>query len=289
MSYKPFMKFAYQGIPGSYSENCIKVNYPDAEAISCRTFQDAFELAKNNKHEFLTLEHLLLELCSADEVKNISSTASLAVKQQKGDSSVSSINQVLTFDTRDDVMSPRTGTLSNFSSSFAGLGGSVQYIKNTIATTQYFSLSDSIVASFSLSGGYLMPIGDDARIIDRFFLGGRSLRGFEPAGVSPRDRVSGDAVGGEWYYTSSLRLQFPLGLPNEFGIKGRVFTDLGSTGKTDTSLGVIDDTNSIRGSVGFGLSWKSPLGPFTIDVATPYMKESYDRTESIRFGFFTGF
>jgi len=226
---------------------------------------------------------------SADEVKNISSTASLAVKQQKGDSSVSSINQVLTFDTRDDVMSPRTGTLSNFSSSFAGLGGSVQYIKNTIATTQYFSLSDSIVASFSLSGGYLMPIGDDARIIDRFFLGGRSLRGFEPAGVSPRDRVSGDAVGGEWYYTSSLRLQFPLGLPNEFGIKGRVFTDLGSTGKTDTSLGVIDDTNSIRGSVGFGLSWKSPLGPFTIDVATPYMKESYDRTESIRFGFFTGF
>ena len=40
------MKFAYQGIPGSYSESCIKENYPDCEeAISCRTFQDAFELA----------------------------------------------------------------------------------------------------------------------------------------------------------------------------------------------------------------------------------------------------
>ena len=44
------MKFAYQGIPGSYSENCIKLNYPDAEAISCRTFQDAFELAKKDKN-----------------------------------------------------------------------------------------------------------------------------------------------------------------------------------------------------------------------------------------------
>ena len=44
------MKFAYQGIPGSYSENCIKVNYPDAEAISCRAFQDAFELAKKDKN-----------------------------------------------------------------------------------------------------------------------------------------------------------------------------------------------------------------------------------------------
>ena len=40
------MKFAYQGIPGSYSESCIKKNYPDCEeTISCRTFQDAFELA----------------------------------------------------------------------------------------------------------------------------------------------------------------------------------------------------------------------------------------------------
>ena len=43
------MKFAYQGIPGSYSESCIKENYPDfIELFPCRTFQDAFELAKNN-------------------------------------------------------------------------------------------------------------------------------------------------------------------------------------------------------------------------------------------------
>ena len=43
------MKFAYQGIPGSYSESCIKENYPDCEkTISCRTFQDAFEFAKND-------------------------------------------------------------------------------------------------------------------------------------------------------------------------------------------------------------------------------------------------
>ena len=43
------MKFAYQGIPGSYSESCIKENYPNSETIPCKTFQDAFELAKSNK------------------------------------------------------------------------------------------------------------------------------------------------------------------------------------------------------------------------------------------------
>ena len=50
------MKFAYQGIPGSYSESCIKENYPDCEkTISCRTFQDAFELAKNNNINHLKI------------------------------------------------------------------------------------------------------------------------------------------------------------------------------------------------------------------------------------------
>ncbi len=42
------MKIAYQGIAGSYSESCAKENYPDIETIPCRTFQDAFELAKND-------------------------------------------------------------------------------------------------------------------------------------------------------------------------------------------------------------------------------------------------
>ena len=43
------MRYAYQGVRGSYSESCIRKNYPDnSEIISCRTFQDAFELAKNH-------------------------------------------------------------------------------------------------------------------------------------------------------------------------------------------------------------------------------------------------
>ena len=44
------MKIAYQGIAGSYSESCSKENYPDYETIPCRTFQEAFELAKNDSN-----------------------------------------------------------------------------------------------------------------------------------------------------------------------------------------------------------------------------------------------
>ena len=42
------MKIAYQGIPGSYSESCAKQMYPESETISCKTFDECFEKAKQD-------------------------------------------------------------------------------------------------------------------------------------------------------------------------------------------------------------------------------------------------
>ena len=42
------MKIAYQGIAGSYSESCARENYPDSETISCKTFDECFELANKD-------------------------------------------------------------------------------------------------------------------------------------------------------------------------------------------------------------------------------------------------
>ena len=42
------MKIAYQGIPGSYSESCAKSNYPDCQTISCKTFDECFEIANKD-------------------------------------------------------------------------------------------------------------------------------------------------------------------------------------------------------------------------------------------------
>ena len=42
------MKIAYQGIPGSYSESCAKENYPGCKTISCKTFDECFEIANND-------------------------------------------------------------------------------------------------------------------------------------------------------------------------------------------------------------------------------------------------
>ena len=42
------MKIAYQGIAGSYSESCAKEMYPDCETISCKTFDECFEIASQD-------------------------------------------------------------------------------------------------------------------------------------------------------------------------------------------------------------------------------------------------
>ena len=44
------MKIAYQGIPGSYSESCAKSNYPKCETISCKTFDECFEMANDDNN-----------------------------------------------------------------------------------------------------------------------------------------------------------------------------------------------------------------------------------------------
>ena len=42
------MKILYQGSPGAYSHLAALEVYPDAEVISCKTFDHCFEKAKKN-------------------------------------------------------------------------------------------------------------------------------------------------------------------------------------------------------------------------------------------------
>jgi outer membrane protein insertion porin family len=127
------------------------------------------------------------------------------------------------------------------------------------------------------------------RIGDRFYVGGDNLRGFDDAGIGPRDRVTDDALGGTTYYTGSIELSFPLGLPREFAILGKAFADFGSLWDAETPIAGDTDTKSIRASIGVGLAWRSPFGPIRVDLAHPVIKEDFDETEVVRFSFGTRF
>ena len=131
--------------------------------------------------------------------------------------------------------------------------------------------------------------GEDVRINERFFIGGSTFRGFEDAGIGPRDISTTDALGGNSFYKGTVEMTFPLGTPEELGFKGAVFSDFGSLFDTDDSGSNVFDEDALRASAGLGLAWQSPLGPIRIDYAHPFMKESQDKTESISFNFGTSF
>jgi outer membrane protein insertion porin family len=222
---------------------------------------------------------------SREEVTNVSSTASLAVQEQAGSAVKSEISQTLTYDSRDDRFLPTEGVVARFRTDLAGLGGSVRYLRTNVRASKFFPITEQFIGSIGGSAGYIIGIGDDVRIVDRFFLGGPTLRGFEVAGAGPRDEATDDAVGGKFIYTGTAQLTFPIGLPSEFGIKGRMFSDIGSLSNSESTLATITDDKSLRASVGLGLSWKSPFGPVVIDFSKALLKKDFDKTEVLRFDF----
>ena len=74
--------------------------------------------------------------------------------------------------------------------------------------------------------------GDNIRINDRFFKGGDSFRGFQIAGIGPRDTNPSfqEALGGNLYAIGTVELSVPNYLPEQYGIKTALFTDFGTLG-----------------------------------------------------------
>ncbi len=222
-------------------------------------------------------------------IENVSSTASSLIKRQEGTRYVSGVSHAVLYDRRNSRFAPSDGYFGRLTTDLAGFGGTVFYLRNTAQSGIYFPVADDWTLSVSGRAGYIVGLGEDVEIVDRYFLGGQSLRGFETAGAGPRDRVTDDSLGGEWIYNGTVELTMPLGLPNEFNIKGRVFSDFGSVGGVNPSNANVFDTGSVRASVGAGLGWASPFGPIAVDFGVPVLKESLDKDELIRVNFGTRF
>ncbi len=236
---------------------------------------------------------------SQRNIFDIRNDASRLIRDQAGKTLLSQIGQTLTYDRRNSRLDPSAGYVVRLGTDFAGVGGDAQYVRGR-GDTSYFIpferlLGDpAYVLALSGSVGYLQPWGGDRdRIVDRFFLGGENLRGFEIAGAGPRALGSPDrdALGGRFLWTQSTEFRFPLPVPQEIGITGRVFADVGALSKVpsgDPQDRVVDN-GSPRVGAGVGVSWASPFGLINLDFAAPVVKKSYDETQVFRFGFGTRF
>lgn len=317
-----------------------------------------------------------------------------------GKRTTSSIGASLIYDDRNSRIRPTSGQTIVGSLDFAGLGGSVKYLRGRLNASKYWSVFGGFIFSISGEGGYIHPLEDrtvtpgdgidDVRLTDRFFLGEPQIRGFDIRGVGPRIirngtitpelvngqivnqladvddlraanvGISDDAIGGRAYYLGRAELEIPLGsgarelglrpsifidagavfdvttpvlvnsqasgTANLFDAAGNVLTTVDNNGNTINQTGTgllfyrtdingdivqtIDATNANgdpntqvllfqeqffgdtpkpRVSVGIGVNWNSPFGPFRIDVARALLKEPGDDTKLFTFNVGTQF
>jgi outer membrane protein insertion porin family len=219
------------------------------------------------------------------KIDDVSSNAAALIKAELGTEYGSEVGHKIGIDTRDSAITPTSGYSASFATDVAGLGGTLRHMRNTVQGGYYYPVADQWILSAGGKFGYIVGLGKDVHFRERYYIGGEDLRGFETAGVGPRDGLTGDSLGAEWMYTGTVSLSVPLGLPAEFGMSGRVFTDFGSSGHIDPSDTNTKDEGSLRASAGLGVTWVSPFGPLGIDAGIPLAKESFDKTELIRINF----
>lgn len=217
---------------------------------------------------------------------------SRAICEAEGESVVSSVLYSLVYDSVDNRLDPRDGIYAKFTQEFAGVGGDVSFLRTTGSATYYQELltDAELVGLLKVQGGHIAGIGEDVRLLDHFFKGGETVRGFETSGFGPRDRKTGDALGGTLYAAATAEVQFPIpGIPQEIGLKGAVFADAGTLFESDIDekefRGLkIDDDATLRSSVGGSILWASPLGPIRADFAYALSSEDYDEKQWFRIG-----
>ena len=243
---------------------------------------------------------------SVDGAKSIPPSVSPAIANSAGTADLPTLGLTFIYDDLDNPLNPTTGVRFEASTDFTALNDT-NWVRGEL-TGYYFTplFFDGFVLKLKGTAGHIEGLfGKDVPVVDRFFMGADTFRGFAQAGVGPRQATGlaggTDAIGGQTYGIGTVELTFPLGLPQEFGISGAVFSDFGTVfGSPDhtvnSGLGCtvgspcsVFDTMAFRASVGAGLIWQSPFGPLRVDVAYPVMKAGYDKTELVRFAVGTRF
>ncbi|NHF72225.1 outer membrane protein assembly factor BamA [Paracoccus xiamenensis] len=206
--------------------------------------------------------------------------------EEEGGLWTSALGYSYSYDSRRVGLNPRTATKLRFTQDFAGFGGDVKSVTSVLtAGVESTAWRPNVTLRGEFEAGAVHMLDDqDSRVIDRF--NGQKVRGFEVNGIGPRDNEAPneDALGGNYYWVARGEVQFPLGLPEEYGLTGGLFADVGSIWGLNNTSGAngveVDDDMHVRAAVGVSLFWTTPIGPLRMNLSKAVQKEDYDETQS---------
>ncbi len=239
-----------------------------------------------------------LEDPSGTPAPSVLNSARLFADQEAGTAITGTLGYSYTHDTRRVGIDPTQGWIFNIGQDL-GIGNNSRRFLKTEARVGYEMsiFNEDVTLRGDARAGLLHMVSGQSRNNERFQLS-NIMRGFQPGGSGPRDFAStnNDVLGGNRYFALQLEAQFPLGTPEEYGLSGGVFADVGSVWGLDNAGGIdMSDggTNynrmNIRAAVGVSLFWDSPLGPLRFDFSRPVRKLPQDRAQNFDFSIVSQF
>ena len=236
---------------------------------------------------------------ASDKIQGVDETESsqiLYYEEEQGDPLRSSVGYTYSFDSRTNGVNPLGGMVFRFGQDFAGVGGDVKYVQTSIfAMAEQKVWNEDVTVRAIFEGGMINSFGGyTTRVTDRYF-GNNKIRGFDTNGLGPRDlnAPNEDALGGNYFAVARFEADFPLGLPEEYGITGGLFMDMGSVWSLDDTRGgllsgctaasgdcKVDDGFALRSAIGFSVFWTTPIGPLRFNFSRAIQKEDYDEEQN---------
>lgn len=190
-------------------------------------------------------------------------------------------------DRRDSALAPNAGRYQRANAEWSP-AGDARYVRATYQYQEFIPLNKKFTLAFNGELGWGTSIGERPYPVFKNFYGGGlgSVRGFEQGSLGPRDS-SDTVVGGSRKINLNAEILTPFpGAGNDRTLRMYGFWDVGSVSGPDASN---DNANSLRSSVGVGVSWISPVGPLRLAFAKPIKKFDGDKIQTVQFQIGTSF
>mgnify|MGYP003324841307 FL=1 len=238
--------------------------------------------------EFEQYENVFLSpnISATHERVEVQSSASSAMKKMDGTFNNMDFSYGITVDKRNQVFQPTSGYRTKFSQTLPIIMDSSALL-NGIDASSYHAFSEDLIGAIKFHARSIHGLDDDdVRVTRRLYLPTRQLRGFKTSRVGPKD--GNDWIGGNYTTALAFEAQMPNLLPEDTKTDVSAFVDTGNVWAVDYSDS-LDDTNTIRSSIGVAANVYTVIGPLSLVFAQDLTKASTDETESFNFRIGTSF
>ena len=178
-------------------------------------------------------------------------------------------------DKRDDPIDSHRGTYTSIDLALASnvFGSQIGFGRVVARNSSYYQLTKDLVLARTTDFGIIERYSGETIVplAERFFGGGAfSNRAFPDFQAGPRDLNTGFPIGGNALLTNTIELRFPLIGDNLGGV---LFNDMGNVYSAVNKISLrfrqqnLQDFDYAVQGFGFGLRYRTPLGPVRVDFS----------------------